>query len=263
MDDSKSPREKTRKSKVPKRKWSDEFYVTAFELAKGGFSDNKIAKAMGVTTLTLDNWRETFPAFENAIKRGRAYLKNPDGSTRTFRDFVFNRLSDEHKQTWLEINDLESAESPVLAIEELLNTRGVRARQHLFFYAFVASNFSASFACRKVNISRDTLSHWINNDPDFTSLFDELHWLKGNFFEESLVDLVAQGDVHATIFANSTFNRDRGYGKTVDVNVQGTVQHVVATIDIDTLKLPLETRRTILAAYRKQQLAIDQQGEAE
>ena len=136
-------------------------------------------------------------------------------------------------------------------MERLLDNAGKRARQHLFLYALTASNFNASEACRKVNISRKTFENWVTTEPEFGQLIDEMHWHKKNFFESALVGLIRSGDSSATIFANRTLNRDRGYNEKFELEVKGQVNHAHAHIvQIDDLNLPIKVRRLILEAMR-------------
>lgn len=252
---------KKRQLAKPRRNspWSDEHYITVYELAKAGLSQMKMAAAIGVTVRTFSLWCKRYPIFQMAIDRGQAAVRSEDGTDTTFREYVYQHLDPHLQKVWDRINACAEAGSGASRIEEIFDREGIRVRQHLFIYALTASNFNASYACRKVGIARPTLEHWISADPDFAALFDEVHWHKGNFFEDSLIRLVDKGDPSAVIFANRTFNRDRGYGAEVSVNVSGTVnhQHAHVLIDIDDLDLPLSVRRQILAAYRQKQSVLE------
>ena len=63
--------------------------------------------------------------------------------------------------------------------------------------------------------------------------------------------LIAGGDTSSTIFANRTYNRKRGYNEKVDVdlNISGSVQHHI--VSIDSLDLPLKERKRLLHKIRK------------
>lgn len=238
------------------RSWSDEHYVTAYELARSGFSDAKIREAMGVSEKTWLRWKKVKPAFRQAIERGRKYSGHAAGKT-TFRDYVYDRLPDDLKELWDQLEECEREKNGIKRMEALLENAGKGARQHLFLYALVHHNFNPSQACRSVNISRRTFDHWCTHDPDFQRLVDEIHWHKKNFYEQALVERIKEGDVACTIFANRTFNKDRGYSEKFEVDLQGKVEHTHKIIPLDALDLPLETRRQILQAYREKQALIE------
>lgn len=133
-------------------------------------------------------------------------------------------------------------------IEALLR-KGKRARQHLFIHSWVMSNFNASEACRKVNISRATFQNWME-EANFRDLIDEVHFHKKNFVEGGLMSLIEQGDTSATIFANRTLNRDRGYNEKVEV--EHTHQHSIATFNVEQVldRVNAAAKREILQAIR-------------
>lgn len=233
--------------------WKTHFVFDAYELAKSGMLERKIAGVLGISHRTLLVWKEKKPVFGMAIKRGRksyrGAIKGP-----TFRDYVFKRLSPDLKKLWNEISKIDKKKkiSGVERIEALLSKRGVRVRQHLFVYAWTSSNFSISSALNKVNLNRTTFDMWKNNDPEFAAMIDEIHWHKKNFFEDHLCRLVAGGDTSATIHVNKTLNKDRGYGnpkRQIDLNVSGEIKHNI--VNIDELGLPLDTRKEILEAIRR------------
>ena len=39
-------------------KFKDEYYVTVYELARSGMSENKMSKNLGVSTVTLRSWKK-------------------------------------------------------------------------------------------------------------------------------------------------------------------------------------------------------------
>lgn len=235
---------------VYKSKWSDSFYVAAYRLARQGLSDTAIAKTIGVLPLTLAGWKSRNPAFKEAFDIGRDDKK--DSFQSSFRDYVYGHLPPRLRKIWHKINKCEMGHSGIDRVEALLAGEGKQTRQHLFLYAFVDSNFNASEACRRIGISAKTLQVWTRLDPEFAELMDEMHWHKGNFFEEGLIKLVKDGDTRATLFANERFNRNRGYGNKVEVNHSGQVNHLHAhMIDLETLDLPVEAKTLILEAVRK------------
>lgn len=227
-------------------------YVSAYELAKANLSESKMADALGIMVVTLRKWRIKNPAFKDAIQRGRAHIKHANGETIQFHEYIFQKLPEHLKGLWKEIKECETAPNGVSRMEALFQRHGLRARQQLFVYALTASTFNASEACRRVGIGKRVLDSWIQFDPTFAELMDEIHWHKGNFFENQMIDLVDAGHPLAVIHVNKTFNAKRGYGNSVQVEHTGQVNHLHASIDLAKLDLPLDVRKQILEAYRTQ-----------
>ncbi len=240
--------EKIKKTRKRSYDYCAGYILKAYLLAKSGLKGKTLARALGIDGDTLRNWKEKHEHFAAAIQQGRDELaENP---VQTFREYVYGRLSESAQATWDKINEFEDEENGLTRIEALLRERGKPMRQHLFLYALVASNFNPSEACRKVNIPYMVFRKWCESDPDFADLVEEIHVHKGNFFEAALVGLVGQGDSAATIFANKTFNKDRGYGEKLEVHHTDT-NHVI----IEDLDLPLEDRKRLLEAIRRKKAA--------
>jgi len=236
---------------MAKTLWQDKFIIEVYDLARSGMSGNKIAQVLGVAVPTFNKWVKNKKPFRLAFQTGRKKYKKANGKTPNFRDYIFERLPYDLRKVWHRINKLDKAKSGMEKIEAILAQRGKSVRQHLFVYAWVAGNFSISQAMRKVNISRSTFDKWKKEDSGFAQLIEEINWHKKNFFEDHLCSLVAGGDTSAIIFANRTYNRDRGYNEKVDVdmNLSGELDHAVLSVDV--LKLPLQTRKEILKSLRK------------
>lgn len=232
------------------RKWDDTVYVEVYRLARSGCTDAKICKVLGISIPTWDRWRRQRPALRKAIALARDNKAN--NFQASFREYVYNRLSPDLQEVWDEINACEQEDAGIARIEALLEDKGERARQHLFLYALVDSNFNPSEACRRINISTGTLRRWTQTDAGgFAAIMDEMHTHKGNFFEEGLVKAVRDGNTKAIIFANQTYNKDRGYSSKLEVEHKGQINHLHAIVSIDELDLPFEVKSTVLAAFRK------------
>jgi len=238
-----------------KRLWKTENIIKGYELAKSGMSMAQIAKALGTSQPTIVKWIEKKEAFRIAVNAGRKISKGNGKNGMNFRDYVYKRLPEDLKKLWREINKMDKAGSGVEKIEALLVRKGMRVRQHLFLYAWVASNFSISNALGKVNISRTTFDYWKEKDPEFAMLVEEINWHKKNFFEDHLCKLVAGGDVSSTIFANETYNRDRGYSKRQDLNVNLTGETTHSVILVDSLGLSLKERKKLLQKMKNAKTA--------
>ncbi len=237
---------------MAKTVWQDAFIIRVYNLAKSGMRESQMAKVLGISLPTFIIWKKKRKQFHLALQTGRKEHRGDNGHVISFKDYVYARLPADLRKVWSIINRLDEAKGGREKIEAILARRGKIVRQHLFIYAWTSTNFSISSALRKVNISRSTFKKWSNDDPDFAKLIDEINWHKKNFFEDHLCTLVAKGDGACTIFANRTFNRDRGYNEkvTVDMNLSGEIDQTVMSVDM--MKLPLETRKEILKSLRKQ-----------
>ncbi len=230
--------------------WKDEYIVRVYQLASQGMTEMKISKILGISVATFRVWEKKKKHFKMALETGREQA-NPKGKKLvTFQDYVYNRLSKKLKKLWREINSFGTTTTGIEKLETLLEKSGVQARQHLFLYAWTRSNFSISYALRKVNIGRSTLDAWRRKDPDFAELVDNINWHKGNFFEDHLLKLVAGGDTSAILHVNKTFNRKRGYGEKtdIDINLSGGVS---ISHTIEGKGFSLETKKAMLKDLRK------------
>lgn len=239
----------TAEQNAPKKPASKCDLLTIYEGARDGLSDTQIAALCGITQQAFGNWKKRRPPVRDALARGRAFAAAH--SVPAFLDFVYQRLPEELKPLWEEINAMDLEDAPPARLEAFFSRNGVRARQHLFLYALVSNCFNVSEAMRKIGLNRKALDHWRKFDPGFAELMDEIHWHKQNFFESALLQRVEAGDTQAIIFANRTQNRDRGYNDKLDINLQGEVKHAHAHFSVDELNLPIETRRQLLTAIRE------------
>lgn len=244
--------------KVPRPKptrYSEEIPIRAYELSRAGLRQFQIAKAIGVGWQSFKVWLRKFPALSIAIRKGREYrgAEGWDGEG-TFKDYVFRRLSPSLQKLWKKINRANEEKNAILKIEYLLEKAGTHARQSLFLHALVSGNFNLSQALRTVNTSYGQFQKWVMRDPEFATLVQEIDLHKANFYEEALYKLIKKGDSAATIFANRTFNRKRGYNEKTEssITISGQVSHAHAHLQIDQLDLPLEVRRQLLKAIRDQ-----------
>lgn len=230
-------------------KWKDEFVVEAYILARKQMSNEQIARVLGVDPTVVLKWIRQFPMFKYALERGRG--KDPMQDPEQFQEYVYNKLPPDVQALWDQINYWEDHDTGAMRVAAMLASQGVAVRQHLFIHAMVVSNFDASEACRRINVSKGMLNTW-TEDPTFAKLMDELVWHKKNYFERALIGLVQIGNPLAVIFANRTLNKDRGYHEKLEVQVSGKVQHEhhVAVVLIDKLALPIEVRRQLLQAVR-------------
>ncbi len=231
--------------------WKDIYLLRVYEFAKAGMTERKMAMALGVSIQTFTIWEKKKKLFKQFLEEGRTFYKgkkNKDGKEISFREYVYQRLPDTVRKLWREIDKLDKAKSPRGLTEALLKRGGKRARQHLFLYAWTASNFSISVAMRKLCINKHTFTAWCKEEQ-FADLIDEVNWHKKNFFEDYLLKLVKGGDTSATIFANRTQNRDRGYNERVDINLSADI--LTTRHNVDDLELSTELKKELLKSLRK------------
>lgn len=231
--------------------WSDEMYVQCFQLAKSGLSDGAIARAIGVAPKTFVTWKKTKPALVQALAEGR---KVPGETARTFQSYIYNQLPKKLRKVWKRIRACAKS-NQIQKMESLLDGQGIRGRQQLFIHAYLSYNFNSSKACRAVNISQTTLKRWIQTDPDFGELLEEMETHKDNFFEDAFINLVKAGSEKAILAAAKMRLHKKGYGerttKNVNVSVNGQISH--GHVSVDDLNLPLEHRQEMLKKLRERQ----------
>ncbi len=235
-------------------KWDDKNYVRVYEHVKTG-SDSiaNIAAALGVTAQTATIWRDENAAFRDAIAKGVAARGVGHGGEATFKDYVYQRLPTKLQGYWDLLDECDSnTEDGYRQIRMLTAQWGARVAKHLYIYAITTSHFNPSEALRKVGLTRAQVMRWVEEDPSFAQLAEELHWHKKNFFEGALIKRVAAGDTTAILFANKTQNRDRGYSEKLQVEHSGTVEHkhTHQMIPVEKLDLPAEVLALILRAQR-------------
>ncbi len=224
------------------------FNVQVYNLASTGIIMKDIARKLGVTERTFKTWLKNRKVFRKYYRRGRNEYKGRSGEPFSFREYVYDRLSNDLRYVWDKINRFNSLKGGIDKIEAMLERRGKRVRQHLFIYAWTTGNFSVSRAMKKVNLSRCTFNVW-KKDPEFAKLIEEIDVIRRDFLEEKLFKLVNEGDSPATIFANKTLNKTRGYSEKVDINVSGELDSIVMTLG--EMDLPIEIRKELLKAIRK------------
>lgn len=233
--------------------WKDEFYVKTYRLAKSGHTKARIAQIIGVGVVTFNRWLTKRPALRVALKEGRLRTQ----SAVNFRRYVYRRLPPQLQAIWDRINKLEKKKNGITRIEAILEDAGKAARQHLFLYAWCTGGFNSSAACRAVNISRQMYEEWYKSDPDFHALFDEMDQHKKDFMEGALMDLIEERDTSAVIFANKTYNQDRGYGQKLEVKHSGQITHNVNVIKIADLDLDIEQKKILLQAIRERNDSLE------
>lgn len=217
----------------------------AYEAASRASNDAELSVALGITEHRLKTWKDEHPAFYRAIQAARKVAGHQVGQKLT--NYVASVLPEDLKELWdtLMTEDITTEER----IRLNLASRGEHDKQRLFCYGLVTMHYDVNKVCSLLGISKSQVDRWIAEDPRFLKLFEEVEWARKNFLESTLMRMVGAGNVKATIFANQTKNRDRGYGQTI--KVEGQVNHVHAMVDLSKLNLDLETRSKILIAIQE------------
>ena len=212
-------------------KWNDDFIWKAYELAQqGNLTDAMIAKSLKLDPALFCRMKKDNRGLRNALKAARKGKRKSSTADQLgmLQEYVHGRLPEELKPVWNEIMGASNDETflPAKRLTALLGdyTNIKETKQTLWLYAWFESNFNQSEACRQVNVYRRTVELW-KKDADFFNLFNEMNRIKGDFFESALVKGVRDGNPFLIGFANKSFNRDRGYGESIDVNVTGTIEH--------------------------------------
>jgi hypothetical protein len=231
----------------PQSKFKDEYYVRTYELRRSGKVNSKagLARELGVKEDTLAKWFRQRPALRDAWDRADPH----QGVGTTLVKYIYDRLPPRLQLLWDDIELAERDANGNAKIRALFADEGRRAQQQLFLHAVVNFNFNLSSALRKCCITKSTYDEWVR-DPGFAKLVEELQWHKKNFVEGHLMSLIAAGDSPATIFANKTLNRDRGYADKSTVEHVGTIQHNHAGFDLGALGLPPDILRVVLDHIR-------------
>lgn len=229
-------------------------YLKAYQAARAGMSKKETAAAIGVSVTMLDKFMEENEDFADAIKKGRSEAKGKSGYDE-LKDFCYGRLPPRARKLWDRVDAVdkldheENPDKPAL-MEEAWRAIAVQpelVRMKLFLHALVATNFTVTAACRVVGMAKSEIDRWVRESPAFAELFAGVQEAKKDFFEGGLVRLVRAGDSAATIFANRTVNRDRGYGEKIVVDSHKT-QEITHRVKVD--DLPIEVRRYLLDQQR-------------
>lgn len=236
-----------RRSANTVRKWKEEYAIDAYKPAYEGADDITIARTLNITHNTCRAWLRHQLLFKYAVEKARRD-RVEDKKADTFEEFVINKLSPENKALWDRINLLAETENGGNKVAAILKNKGKAIHQLMWMQAMLANGLNASEACRITGVGYYTVKNSWEKDEYFRNLLDEIKFHRKEFYESHLMNLVKYRDPSATIFANRTLNRDRGYGDQIDVVHSGNVS--MSTINVDELDLTLECKKELLTAMR-------------
>jgi hypothetical protein len=229
-------------------RYKDKFALDAYEYARSGMSMKDIASAIGISYQSFHNWVKKKKIFRDSLKRGIKHYKNKAGGELTLQDYLVSKLPANLSEYYKKIEAFDRSDTAAESIDALMSNKGKDFRQGLFVYAMIKNNFKINPSLRLLNIAPATYYRWIE-DPDFLNLIDQIKWLKGNFYEDALLEAVNDGDIQAIKFANETFNRDRGYGKQIDINIDQSITNRV--IKLEEINLTLGEKKRLLNKFRQ------------
>lgn len=243
---------KVKKSKDKIECYKDYQLFQIYDFAKTGYNQKQIAEAIGVEWKVFSKWYKQYPLVKKAVAYGKNYTQEIASGT-SFKDYVYEKLPEDLKEVWNKITQWEDSDNSYNLITTLLKSKGREAKQYLFIHALITKSFNPSEALKALCMKKSELDNWMLAGDGFAELINQIQWHKGNFFEEALISAVGRGDTAAIIFANKTFNAQRGYESKLSVDISGTVahNHTHTDIGIDDLDLPLEIKLQILDALEK------------
>lgn len=225
-------------------KYTSKSVVDIYRYARTGLNDKGIAKKLGISGPAFVLWQKKKASVRYALACGRKEWKKE--RELNWVEYVKGKLSPKQLKTWNTLTKYTSELNGYAKAKELLKGKSNKVRQELLIYALLTSGFSLSKALKTCGIERKTFLFWVENDPDFTDLINEVSEIQKDFFEESLMRLIRSGDSPATIFAARTKLRNRGYGEKVEVEHQHI--HTHAVLPLGQLNLPVEMLRTLAEA---------------
>jgi len=231
-------------------RWKDDYYLMSYELAKTGLTNKKIASVIGCHPEAYTVWIRKKPALKKALIKARKVL-DKNNSDVSFLDYINSQIPKELVKIWNRITNYEKEKNGICKIERLLEKNGENVRQGIFLHSLVKHNFQTNLALRKAHVSWKRFNMWMEEDPQFPELLNYIEFLRGNFFEDALMSLVAGGDIGAIKHVNETFNAKRGYAKQptqIDMKVTANIQ--VNVMKMADLGLSLECRKEILKKLR-------------
>lgn len=227
-------------------KYSHRYPLQAYLHVLSGCTEQEVAGRLGVSEVTLKNWKHKKPEFREAIELGREHHKARSGGS--LRDHIFGLLPPELQKVW---ERLELCEHDPERSQGYLDRLPELDLKRLFVHALAASHFDYNQACHRLHVSRRRLELW-QEDVDFLELMETVQWHKKNFVEGAFMGKIQEGDTQAIIHANKTLNKDRGYGesKEINKNVNKTETVIHKTYTIAQLDLPVEVLELMLQRVR-------------
>lgn len=236
-------------------RYKDDWVLEAYDLALKGVTNTVIAQHLGIAVELLSIYKSRYPLLRKAIDRGHekaAHLTKPKNQEEYFLGF----LTPEAKKVWETITDISNfngldADQRRQKVIGLLDAGGKHIRQMLYLRALVSFGFKIKPAKDLVCISEQTLRNWMK-DEEFARMYYEVYTGYGDMLQDALTQKIIDGDTAVIMMANKTFNKNRGFGETLKVDVSGKVGVYDKSIPAEVIdSLPLETKKQIIEAMEK------------
>ncbi len=251
------PQTKPRKDKRKRKKdrnavFSLSMCFRVYDYAKMGLKLQAIAQACRVNYATMQKWRRVYPELQVAYSDGKKASTRKAGDA--YHKYVFQLLPKNLKKVWRRLKRYTSAHDRRERVELMFAKKGEAVRKHLFIHAMTVTNFNITKACKLLNVNKAMYDGWIDSDPEFIKLVDEMKFHQKNFYQSKLIEACESGETSAIIFANRTFNADIGYGNKLEVSHSGSIEHK-HVYDLEGLELPIAVLRQINDAITAKEAA--------
>jgi len=111
-------------------------------------------------------------------------------------------------------------------------TEGTDKKKADFLIAFKEKAGNISKACDAVNIGRRTYYNWLESDPDFAQVVEDVNEGLIDWSEDALKLRIQAGDTTAVIFHLKTKGKSRGYIERQQLEHSGKVDHRLSITDM-------------------------------
>ncbi len=233
-----------------RKKWNQHIFQV-YELARQGLSKRKISKIIGVSYPCFLSWVQKRKLIKKAYKKGRKANKALLQKNETLSNYIYRHLSDDMREVYDELVEIDKEGYGVSKIEALMTNRGKKFRQRMLLHAYTMMNFNLSGALHRCGVSYAEFCNWKNRDQGFSELLSEIDFHKRNFYEDALNTAVAEGDSQCIIFVNRTYNAERFPEPKQRLQVDKNIRKTVTSITIDSLGLSVEKKRELLERIRQ------------
>ena len=98
-------------------------------------------------------------------------------------------------------------------------------------------NGIVKYACDKAKISRGTHYNWLNEDEAYKQAVENINNLNLDFAESKLFELIAEGNLQATIFYLKCKGKSRGYQERTVSEIGFTEHRIFNGIDLDVISI--------------------------
>lgn len=122
------------------------------------------------------------------------------------------------------------------------NDKGTKDDKELFLKLLVRNAGNKSKACKAMNMSRQTVYNWMDDDPEFKKQVDEVEEILIDDAESALMKAIKDGNVTAIIFFLKTKGKSRGYVESMDMSAD---LHVSANMSREEITKELERLRKL------------------